>query len=895
MSSKKNRKVSCVHCRKLKRKCDGESPCSNCQKRNIVCEYSSTDRRSQRFSLVYIKSLETNAEIYENILNDLVSLRGDKDALSAKLASIEATFPLTGTSKPLEQVSEEMASIQSNEASAENERAHLDDEENYYGPGSIYHFGEYTTPESSKDSPSERTLTSLETVHTNYNFIKSIVVNFFTHQWPSSNSYYLDKNAILTDLHKGNIYESTYLSEELLYAICANSESLSYEEADAYKLLALSKVYPAEVKSSIPLAQAYMLLAAHEFSLGKVTSGWQLSGSAMRMGFDLGFHHQSGPETDARKNRLLFGFMLIDSYICMAVGRPNTITQNNVSVMRLPNEHDAEFHNIRDAVSLLELTRPMHKATYEPISFNKDPRINYLLKFNRSKMFNVKILKWKSDLDPASHWSYASLKASDDLAFQNHNLKFIYWYVLLFINKPFLHVPRQYSAGYIIEEMSKEVYLIVNSRLERMEMEARSQQLYPTDSFKFVRYDQSDPYHWATLDICMITLLSHVVVTLIMDHPNCYMYMEKHLKTFTRYLNGVSARKYKCKHSAMERLLERYRTWRASRTDLPSTRSAPSESEPYEMKQLKESIDAAESSPYSLSTGSEHAETPGSGYGVTSGSDSLSPFDKKVDDRKANEPRAYAPEQMPGNQNINQGPMYNQPPADAHGHLPPPHQQQPPLQMLEKVQFDNSQIKPPYYHGPPPHEYGQYPVPQPPHGPPFHHQAPPPNGPPPNQPPFPPPQMAHPMMYGQMPPQPPMADIQSTPHSNYSVPQSNPPMSHEPSLASVPSFSGQAPPTEDSFRTAETSQIAEPQVDNYAGPYDGSMQQNINFYEAMTQPLPDSQGYNEFQGGQAPSSSGSDDVGQMMDTLFRNTGEEFEAPTDQFNWDKLFDEKYVVA
>lgn len=888
--AKKNRKISCVHCRKLKRKCDGELPCLNCQKRNIVCEYSSTDRRSQRFSLVYIKSLETNAEIYEDILNELVLLRGDKDALAAKVGSLKSSIPVLSRPTPLELLLEEMASIQLNEVSAENERAHLDDEENYYGPGSIYHFGEYTTPQLLKSLPLEHTINTLETVQTNYDFIKSVVVNFFTHQWPLLNSYYLDKTAILTDLRKGNLYESSSISEELLYAICANSELLSYEAADAYKLLALSKVYPTEIKLLVPLAQAYMLLAAHEFSLGKVTSGWQLSGSAMRMGFDLGFHHHNDPNISPIKNRLFFGFMLIDSYICMAVGRPNTLTQNSLPVQRLPDEDDSTFYNLRDAVLLLELTRPMHKATYEPILFNKDPRINYLLKFNRSKMFNVKILKWKSDLDPESHWLYALLKALDDLAFQNHNLKFIYWYVLLFINKPFLHVPKQYSAGYIIEEMSKEVYLIVCLRLERMEREARAQQLYPLESFKFVRYDQSDPYHWATLDICMITLLSHVVVTLIMDHPNDYLYMEKHLKAFSRYLNGVSARKYKCKHNAMERLLERYKQWRASRPDLPPTKLASHESA-YEMRQLKESID--ETSPQSLLTGSDHVETPGSNYNLTSGSETYLPFDKKM--------KSEIPE-------TNHNPP---PPFQA-----PPYQQQPPLQMMERVQFDDSQMGPPMY-PPPPQSFGSFGIPQGPNGAPYYHpqfpsgpQGPPqglsqgpPQGPPPPVSHFagppnqgqPPPQM-NPVVYGNVPPH--MPEVHSTPHSTYNIPHSVSTVSGEPSLVSVPLFSETitekaTPDAQRSRHYSGHDSVAPSSAFGLNGDLpQGNMQQNIDFYEAMTQPLPNTHGFNEFQTESAPAG---DDVGQMMDTLFSNTGEEFEAPTEQFNWDKLFNEKYALG
>lgn len=903
MSTKKNRKISCVHCRKLKRKCDGEQPCSNCQKRNIVCEYSLTDKRSQRFSLVYIKSLETNAEIYENVLNELVLLSADRDALVAKVESLKASFPLMGQLelRPLQLVLEEMALIQLNAESAETEKAHLDDEDNYYGPGSIYHFGEYTTAEQLKDSPGENSLSGLETVDTDYNFIKSIVVNFFTHQYPSLNSYFLDKNAILADLQKGNIRDSVHLSEELLYAICANSELLTYEEADAYKYLAMTRVYPIEVKLSIPLAQAYMLLAAHDFSLGKVTSGWQLAGLAMRMGFDLGFHHVNGPDSSAAKNRLLFGFMYIDSYVCMALGRPNLITQNNVPVQRLQIEDDSDYLNLKNSVLFMELTRPMLKATYEPVQFNKDPRINYLLKFNRSKMFNVKILKWKSDLEPASHWLHALLKALDDLAYQNHTLKFLYWYVLLFVNKPFLHVPRQYSAGYIIEEMSRECVLIVALRLERLEQEGRSQYLLPPDSFDFRRYTQSDSYHWATMDSCMLTLLSHVLVTLIMDHPSKYMYLEQHLRTYTRYLNGVSARKYKCKNNAMERLLKRYFEWKASHKESQQSEGV------YETKKLRETIDASEDSPYSVLTGSDHAETPSS--------DSYLPGDRRV------------PSKTPDQQNLlfsglNQLQVPRNQPSEsqysesqyttASNYTASPHQQsiepqaqearqfQPALQAMEMGQFDQS--KTPFFQQPPqqpPQDMPQYHVvanqapgfiPQGPHGA--------PGGPPPTQPQF-IPQNDQPNAMQHFGPQ-------STPQTFQGEFNMAPPMSAQPSIASS-LFSGSQIPTraDDLQLSPATIQGFNPQADqnmmppqqqmgNYPMVFEPNNVQNFGFYEAMMQPLPsDVQGQGgQYQAGQAP--PGTDQVGQMMDTLFMNTGEEFEASTDQFNWDKLFDAKYAV-
>ena len=93
MSSSEKKKLSCSNCRKIKRKCDGGHPCSSCAKRNAPCDYNTTDRRSQRYSVGYIKSLETNNDVLEGALAELVALRDEPEELLAKLESLSTSFP----------------------------------------------------------------------------------------------------------------------------------------------------------------------------------------------------------------------------------------------------------------------------------------------------------------------------------------------------------------------------------------------------------------------------------------------------------------------------------------------------------------------------------------------------------------------------------------------------------------------------------------------------------------------------------------------------------------------------------------------------------------------------------------------------------------------------------
>lgn len=577
-----SKKLSCLRCRRIKRKCDGENPCSNCHKRKISCEYNQEDKRSQRFSVGYIKSLESNNDLYESTLAALVGLRDDPEKLQSKLDLLASSFPLPLETARVqlypEDITDEIRPASGSEDDAPP--ATLDDNEEYFGPGSIYNFANFTKPDK---EPLVKPIVGLAiTIEKDFNHVKLLVHHFFRYQHPNALSHYLDRDLILQELESG--VSGDHLCEELIYAICANSGAITYDEADAYRDLVASKLFLRNWKLTVATAQAFMLLGVHELSRGQISNGWMFSGIAMRMGHDLGF--DSALKADAlTKNRLYIGFLIVDSYMCLAVGRRTSLAQMNLPVLRLPSELEVDYLNLKYSAQIVELTRLMLRATYEPVAFDKDAKVNYLLKFNRSKAFNVKLLKWKADLDKACHWLYASLKASKTLARENHTIKYMYYHYLLFINKPFLHVPKQHLSVYIIEEIAKEMLVIVLLQLEKIEEDETPVHIVP--------FTQADTYRWASMDVCMLILLSHVLVTLITEQPNHYLYLEKHLKVFARYLNLMSPRKYKANDNPIQRLMTRYYTFKAT----IKTGSEDGRSPVYDVNLLKEGIEVVDASP----------------------------------------------------------------------------------------------------------------------------------------------------------------------------------------------------------------------------------------------------------------------------------------------------------
>lgn len=70
-----SRSIACTFCRKRKRKCDGQTPCSICRRYNKTgaCEYpTDKDKRKWKYDSTYVDYLELKADILQQFANELI-------------------------------------------------------------------------------------------------------------------------------------------------------------------------------------------------------------------------------------------------------------------------------------------------------------------------------------------------------------------------------------------------------------------------------------------------------------------------------------------------------------------------------------------------------------------------------------------------------------------------------------------------------------------------------------------------------------------------------------------------------------------------------------------------------------------------------------------------------
>lgn len=562
--SNKEKKISCHNCRKIKRKCDGANPCSNCLKRDAVCEYATADFRSQRFSVGYIKSLETTNEVYQNTLALLVSLRHEPEKLVAKLESLVTSVPeVSGQLMEIYRYSQEFGENLDPTNEAIDTTPIVDEESNFFGPGSIYHFSNYAKPDRKPFFESDTlALYQVVTLEQDFDYIHGLVAYFFDHQSPSLFLSILDQHLILKEL-KNHHFSGQFLSQELIYAICANCSKLTYAQADAYYDFTARMMFTNNLEPTLAKSQAYFLLSHHQLSKGQMLNGWLLSGLALRAGYDVGFDYPS--TVNNAPNRLYTAGVINDFWLGLMIGRRTTIRLYDIPVLRLSEESETDYLVFKNSVELVEMAREMILSTYKPIAFDADPRVNYLMKFNRVKTFNMKLTQWQSRLDPKCHWLNTSLKSCKTLVTDNHMLKYLYYHILLFINKPFVRILRKHPSMHVIEEMTQNIYIIISARFEEMEKNSSGGvAALPNGEFQIMRqFRDSDQYNWLSIDVCLVTLLCNVLMYLMISLPEQYLYLEKQFVLFCRFLSMTSPRKYKYEDNPVALLYKKYLDFKA--------------------------------------------------------------------------------------------------------------------------------------------------------------------------------------------------------------------------------------------------------------------------------------------------------------------------------------------
>lgn len=462
--------LSCKRCRLKKVKCNYEYPCSNCVKGKHECVKVVDDMRKKRHSAKYIESLEKQHTKLIGMLKKLEKCKNDQEKFDS-FKNINLNELLNNHI---------VNQISTHGSSGEFHEEEEDDDDNdlgVYGPTSIYD-NELIT----KNSNSSSDIKEINRYNKNPEILHCIKL-FFVWQYPDLNMF-IFREAFLKEFFKPKFY-NIYCSKVLILSICALGSRMSKDE----KIYAKSIKFYNEAKSlllsklsnpSITSLQSYLLLAFYDIFNGYNSSGWMLSGNAMRMGFDLGFqlHPNSWflkqkvssytKEIDNEiKSRIYWGTYLADHFISLILGRPSLLKLSDTTIPEtddLPELDDIDDYrylddeeklqnkkvsNISDPlkkiINLINISDNILNDIFNK-NFNQD--LDSLKNFNSKSSviiqildklneYNEKIFDWKLNLPTDLQFNKTSLLKSGD----NPTLSLIryYYYILLLcLNRPFV-------------------------------------------------------------------------------------------------------------------------------------------------------------------------------------------------------------------------------------------------------------------------------------------------------------------------------------------------------------------------------------------------------------------------------------------------------------------------
>ncbi|KAL6942075.1 hypothetical protein ACO0QE_003241 [Hanseniaspora vineae] len=87
VEKKSKKRMACTNCRKRRKKCDFQFPCSSCVKLSLDCNINVNDLRKKRYKNKYVEELESKVQFLERKLQEAQSLRSSSFANSASPAS----------------------------------------------------------------------------------------------------------------------------------------------------------------------------------------------------------------------------------------------------------------------------------------------------------------------------------------------------------------------------------------------------------------------------------------------------------------------------------------------------------------------------------------------------------------------------------------------------------------------------------------------------------------------------------------------------------------------------------------------------------------------------------------------------------------------------------------
>ncbi|CAX43045.1 Ty1 enhancer activator, putative [Candida dubliniensis CD36] len=405
------KRISCQRCRTRKIKCNYELPCFNCKRDGYQC-IQPIDMRSKRLKAKEVITLQKKLDLMIKFINDC-----------KKLPSLEAKQQFISQTNLDELINVDSINVDNDSTNGDDVlhvANHHDDDVTHnnsaiYGPTSIYddslmhnhhpntknnqttsgkkssYDDDNTKKEVNKNEnksianninninikDNNHNINTLNNrIDNNVNNVDNVINKmnkdpdilkciqlFFIWQYPDHNMF-IFREAFLIDFFnpKKNML---YCSKILILSICSLGAKMSTDETiynrskefyQESKYLLLNSLH----QPSITSLQSFMLLAFYDICNGQNSSGWMLSGCAMRMGYDLGF--QLNPELwfvkskgenntinnlsklDVEiRSRIYWGCYMADHFISLLLGRPSILKISDASIPVTSDLPDLEW------------------------------------------------------------------------------------------------------------------------------------------------------------------------------------------------------------------------------------------------------------------------------------------------------------------------------------------------------------------------------------------------------------------------------------------------------------------------------------------------------------------------------------------------------------------------
>ncbi|CAI5758548.1 unnamed protein product [Candida verbasci] len=482
-SNKAKKQLSCQRCRTRKVKCNYEIPCSQCVKAGKECIQVANDLRKIRPSATYVSELEGK---YDHLYKILIELK-QRESIEAKANFLNSI---------------DFDSIQAPKHDTVIEH-HDDIEENsaFYGPTSVY--DDHIITNNSNSVKKDKEVNEINILNKDKDVLNCLQL-FFTWQYPDHNMF-IFREAFLIDFFDPKP-TMLYCSKVLILSICALGARMSDDE----KVYKKSKQYYNESKKillstfsqpSITSLQSYMLLAFFDICNGLNSSGWMLSGNAMRMGFDLGF--QLNPEVwfvESKGNlskldvdirsRIYWGCYMADHFISLLLGRPSLLKISDASIPETNDLPDLEWIDdftyeghlknkglekpksnisyisdpLKKIINLINISDNMLNDIFTKSETIDDDDLNLESRLEKLSEYNTQIMHWKDTLPHDLQWDRKKLSATGDNPTYS-GIRYYYYILILCLNRPFVgidHEKNKYSPLLICQNAIDDLYQSIN-------------------------------------------------------------------------------------------------------------------------------------------------------------------------------------------------------------------------------------------------------------------------------------------------------------------------------------------------------------------------------------------------------------------------------------------------